>query len=165
MLATSSTGRRGALSPWTVSPIDQEPDLREVRLVPIQDADAGAPIQKLPVLAAAAEDPVDGGAEEDWKGEGPLQIRDLFADEQCTRSILDFLHTTNVGEEPMELDGAKEEAQSEDWDREREVGSDEEWEDSGQECCSRAAARREGEDRRAHEPEEDNGAYGEVEDI
>lgn len=39
----------------------------------VQDADAGAPIQRLPALAAAAGDPVDIGAEEDWKEEGPLQ--------------------------------------------------------------------------------------------
>jgi len=48
------------------------------------------------------------------------------------------------GEGSVELGGAKHEAQSEDWDREREVGSDEEGEDSGQESCSGAAARREG---------------------
>ena len=67
------------------------------------------------------------------------------------------------GERSVELGGAKEEAQSDDRDREWEVGSDEEErEDLGREFCSRAVARREGEDRQAHEREVDNGAFGEV---
>jgi hypothetical protein len=33
----------------------------------------------------------------DGKGKSRFKIRDLFADEQCTRPILDFLRTTEVG--------------------------------------------------------------------
>jgi hypothetical protein len=43
---------------------------------------------------AAAENP---GAEVRREGENRFKIRDLFADERCTRAILDFLRTTKVG--------------------------------------------------------------------
>jgi hypothetical protein len=66
------------------------------------------------------------------RGKDGFKIRDLFADERCTGSILDFLRTTDV-RRGIEPDGAKEQAQREDSDRERELGGDEEEEDSGRE--------------------------------
>jgi len=41
--------------------------------VPVQDADAGASVQELPALEAAPENPVGGGSERDWNGEGPTE--------------------------------------------------------------------------------------------
>ena len=48
--------------------VDEGPDHLEVRVV-----DAGVPVQELPALETAAEDPVGGGVEGDWKGEDSLQ--------------------------------------------------------------------------------------------
>jgi hypothetical protein len=45
-------------------------------------------------------------------GESHFKIRDLFEDERCTRLILDFLRTTDVGRR-MEPEAAGKEAQSE----------------------------------------------------
>jgi hypothetical protein len=63
----------------------------------MQSANTGAPVQGLFAVEAAAENSVGGGAETDRKGKNRFKIRDLFADERCTRSILDFLRTTEVG--------------------------------------------------------------------
>jgi hypothetical protein len=91
-------------------PMDEESDSREVRLVSAQDADLGTPVQNLPALEAAAEDPVGGAAAEVWKeigrGKNRFKIRDLFADERCTRAILGFLRMTEVGRR-VKLKGAE----------------------------------------------------------
>jgi len=48
---------------------DDQPPRREVRVVPVQGPDAGAPDQELFPLEAPAENPVGGGAERDRKGQ------------------------------------------------------------------------------------------------
>lgn len=54
--------------------MEGEPDHREARVVvPVQDADAGALVQELPALEVAMGNSVNGGAERNGKGEGPLQ--------------------------------------------------------------------------------------------
>jgi hypothetical protein len=58
---------------------------------------------------------------ETGRGKDRSKLRDLFADERCTRQILDFLHTTDV-ERRMEPDGAREEARSEASEREKGEG-------------------------------------------
>jgi hypothetical protein len=71
-----------------------------------------------------------------WKeagrGKDRFKIRDLFANEQCTRSILDILHTTEVGGKTKPKE-AREQAQSEDMVQEREegVGQEDDEEESG----------------------------------
>jgi len=60
--------------PYRAGPtLDEEPAYRSVLVVPIPDADPGAPIQGVPRVEAPAEDPVDGGAEGDWEGEEPVE--------------------------------------------------------------------------------------------
>jgi hypothetical protein len=78
------------LSYWTISPVDEEPPHREVRVVPMQGANAGASVQGLHAMEAAAGNTVG-------RGKDRFKIRDLFADERCSRPILDFLRTTEVG--------------------------------------------------------------------
>ena len=42
-------------------------------VVPIPDADPGPPLQGVPRVEAAAEDPVGGGEEGDWEREGLVE--------------------------------------------------------------------------------------------
>jgi hypothetical protein len=57
---------------------------------------------------------------ETGRGKNRFKFRDLFADERCTQPILDFLRTTELGRRTGpdkasgKLDGAREEAHSED---------------------------------------------------
>jgi hypothetical protein len=94
--------------------MDEEPDHRKVRVVPVHDANVGTPVQGLPALEGAAEDPVGGGTErETIRGKDTFKVRHLFADVRRTWPILDFLRTNDVGR-MMEPHGAGEEVQSED---------------------------------------------------
>jgi len=77
--------------------MDEERGQRRVWMVPIQDSDEGTSVQTLQGVEAATEDSVGGSTKGDRKGEGRFTIRDLFADEPCTSTILDFLRTTKVG--------------------------------------------------------------------
>ena len=64
---------------------------------------------------------------ETGRGKSRFKIRDLFADERCSRAILDFLATTDVGRRISEL--AEEDIRSEisEWEiREREE-REQEW--------------------------------------
>jgi hypothetical protein len=69
----------------------------EVRAVPLRGIDAGAPFQELYALEEAAENAVGRGAAGDRKAKNRFTIRDLFGDERCTRPILEFLRSTEVG--------------------------------------------------------------------
>ena len=63
-------------------------------MVSIHDTDKRTPVQELRQMEAATEDPVERGT----RGDGNrFRIRDLFVDERCTRSILNFLRATEVG--------------------------------------------------------------------
>jgi hypothetical protein len=66
------------LSYRTISPVGVEPDLWEVWVVVIQGTDLGAPVQELPKLEAAAEDPVGGATQGTWKGGEPFQDPEPF---------------------------------------------------------------------------------------
>jgi hypothetical protein len=89
--------KNGALSYRAILEVDEEPGHSEVRVVPVQGTNAGASVQELSALEAAAENPVGGVRGEAGRGKNRFKNRDLFADERCTRAILDFLRTTEVG--------------------------------------------------------------------
>jgi len=59
-------------------------------------------------VEAAAEDPVGGGQEGDGRWKNRWKVRDLLADGRCSRAMLDFLSSTDVGTRvPVEAeDGA-----------------------------------------------------------
>jgi Zn-finger protein len=64
---------------------------------------------------------------ETGRGRSCFKIRDLFADERCTRSILDFLRATEVGRRTGPKQGREEETDK--WERGRNdegAGSDRE---------------------------------------
>jgi hypothetical protein len=67
------SAKNWTLSDRAVPPVDQEPSLGAVRMVSVQGADTGVPVQVLPSVEGAAEDAVDGGAKGDWNGEEPRQ--------------------------------------------------------------------------------------------
>jgi len=48
-------------------------------------------------VEAAAEDPVGGGEEGDGEVEGPVEGAGPLADARCSRAVLDFLSSTDVG--------------------------------------------------------------------
>jgi len=60
-------------------------------------------------MEAAAENPVGRGQEGDREVEDRWRIRDLLADERCSRAVLDFLSTTGAGRRvPAEEDAGSE---------------------------------------------------------
>ena len=63
----------GALPYRAVPPLDEEPGYPAVLVVPIPDPDPGPPLQGVPQVKTAAEDPVGGGAEGDWEVEEPVE--------------------------------------------------------------------------------------------
>jgi hypothetical protein len=67
------------------------------------------------------KDPVDGGQEgnESWKS--CWKVRDLLADERCSRAVLDFLATTVVGRlAPAPSDEEDAQSEASEWElRER----------------------------------------------
>jgi hypothetical protein len=50
------------------------------------------------------------------RGKNRFKIRDLFADERCTRAILDFLRTTEVGRKVEQVSGEANEEGGEEGD-------------------------------------------------
>jgi hypothetical protein len=66
-------------------------------VVLVQDADEGACFQEPPRVEGTAEGAVVGGVEGDWEGKSRFKIRDLLADGRCSRAVLDFLSSTDVG--------------------------------------------------------------------
>jgi len=69
--------------------LDEESAHPTVLVVPVPEPDSGAPLQGVSGVDGPAEDPVGGGTERDR--EDRWKIRDLLADERCSRAVLDFL--------------------------------------------------------------------------
>ena len=65
--------------------------------MPVQGADRRTPLQSLLQVEMTAEELVGGAVKEDRKREESIHRPDPFADERCTRPILDFLRETMVG--------------------------------------------------------------------
>ena len=84
-------------------------------------------------MEAAAEDSVGGVEEGDWEVEGRCKIRDLLADERCSRAVLDFLTSTDVGRLVPPLEEGDEGSEVSEWglrvrperEEEREVEAEE----------------------------------------
>jgi len=53
----------GTLSDWTLPPLDNEQDHPTMLVVPVPNSDPGPPLQGVPRVEAAAEDPVGRGEE------------------------------------------------------------------------------------------------------
>ena len=68
-----------------------------LRVVPAQNTDPGTPAQALQEVEDAAEDAVGRSSKGNGRGKDRFTVRDLMADERCTRAVLDFLRTTKVG--------------------------------------------------------------------
>jgi hypothetical protein len=83
-------------------------------VVPIQDPDTGARLQKLLPLEGPAEGSVDEGSEGDREGKDRSKIRDLLADVRCSQAALDYLSTTDAGTAPAEDDAQSEASE---WER------------------------------------------------
>ena len=65
--------------------------------MPVLDPDSETFPQGVCGVEGPAENSVGGGAEGDRVGKSWWNARDLLADERCSRAVLDFLSTTNVG--------------------------------------------------------------------
>jgi len=63
----------GALPDRTVPQLDEESAHPAMLVVPIPELDSGAPIQGVTGVEGPAEDPVGGGAEGNWEGEGSVE--------------------------------------------------------------------------------------------
>ena len=63
----------GALPDCSIHQLDEEPPHPAMLVVPVPNSDPGPPLQGVPQLEAAAEDPVGGGEEEDGEVEGPVE--------------------------------------------------------------------------------------------
>ena len=63
----------GALPNRAASQLDDEPIHPTMLVVPSPDADPGPPLQGVPRVEAAAENPVGGGKEGDGEVEGPME--------------------------------------------------------------------------------------------
>jgi len=63
----------GALPDRAVPQLDEEPTHPAMLVVPVPDADPGPPLQGVPGVEAAAEDPVGGGEEGDREVEGQVE--------------------------------------------------------------------------------------------
>jgi len=92
--------------------VAKEPDHHQVWVVSVQGPDEGTPVQQLPALETAAEDPVGGDAERDGRGKDCFK-RDILMDKRCPLGgFEDSLHSTEVVRR-MGPDRARGEAQSE----------------------------------------------------
>jgi len=87
----------GALPHRAIPGVDEELGHGGVRVVPVQDADPGTPAQALQEVEDAAEDDVGRSSKATERDKDRFTVRDLMADERCTRAVLDFLRTKKVG--------------------------------------------------------------------
>jgi hypothetical protein len=78
-------------------------------MVPVQGADQGAPLQELPPVEAATENPVGRGTKRHRQGKKPMHNPGPIRGWTVLRAILDFLRTTKVGRR-VEVDREQEEA-------------------------------------------------------
>ena len=63
----------GVLTNGAVAQLDKEPTNPAMLVAPVPNAEPGPPVQGVPRVEAAAEDPVDGSEEGDWKREGSVE--------------------------------------------------------------------------------------------
>jgi len=63
----------GALPNSAVPQLDKDPNHPTMLVVPVPNADPGPPLQVVPRVEAAAEDPVGGGEEGDQEVEGTVE--------------------------------------------------------------------------------------------
>ena len=63
----------GALPVRAVPQLDEELAHPAMLVVPVPGSDPGAPLQGVSGVEGPAEDPVGGGAEGNWEGEGPVE--------------------------------------------------------------------------------------------
>jgi len=69
---TVSSAQERALPPSTVLGMDEEFGYGGMRVVPVQDADPGAPAQALQEVEITAKDPVGGSSKENGKRQGSV---------------------------------------------------------------------------------------------
>jgi len=97
-------------------------------LVLVPDPDPGAHLQGVSRVEGPAEDPVGGGAGRTGRWKDRWKIRDLLADERCSRAVLDFLSSTDVGRRvPAEEENTVSEvseAELREWMEEQEAGAE-----------------------------------------
>ena len=95
--------------------MDEELEHGRVRVVSIQDADKGTPVQELRQVEAATEDNVGRDREKDRKRKEPVRNQGAVCGRAVHWSDLGFLETTRVGarvgprELPPEPTGEREE--------------------------------------------------------
>jgi len=89
-----------------VPQLDDKPAHPAMLVVPVPNADPGPPLQEVPRVEAAAGNPVGGGEEGDGRWKDRWKVRDLLADGRCSRAVLDFLSSTDMGRRaPAEAEG------------------------------------------------------------
>ena len=96
----------GALPHWAIPPqwTKRRTTATYVLVVPVQDPDAGAPVRELPPPPPQ----VGNGSRKSCGrrcgrgGKDRFEIRNLLADGRCTKAVLDFLHSTDVGRRAAE---------------------------------------------------------------
>jgi hypothetical protein len=90
-----------------VPSVDKQPGRPAVWVVPVPGPDPGAPLEGVPRVEAAAGGSVGAGEKVDWGWEDRWKIRDLLAAGRCSRAVLDFRSSTDVGRRmSAEEDGA-----------------------------------------------------------
>ena len=78
----------------TIPVVDHEQARRHVLVVQLQGPNARASVQELPAVEKPTEGSAGGGRRSNRPGQRPVQD---FADKRCSKAILDFLATTEVG--------------------------------------------------------------------
>ena len=105
----------GTLSHWSVTLVGEEPDHRQVLVVPVQGPDAGAPSRTARKWERQQKNLWAELRRETGRGKDRFKVQDLFTDERCSQTVVDFLTTADVGRRLSEM--AEEDTQSEasDW--------------------------------------------------
>jgi hypothetical protein len=85
------------LSDRAIPQMDEEPRQREMRMLPVQEADQRAPLQGLPPVEAATKNPVGRGAKGHRPGNKPFQNWGLIRGWTVFPGDHGFLRTTKVG--------------------------------------------------------------------
>ena len=87
----------GALPDPAISQLDKELPHPAMLVVSLPNTDPGPPLQGVPGMESAAEDSVGGPEEGDGEVEGTVEGTGLTGRRRCSRAVLDFLLTTDVG--------------------------------------------------------------------
>jgi len=83
-------------------------------VVLLPEPDSGVPLQGLSGVEGPAENPVGGGAEGNWEGEGPVEDSSPPGRRKVGRAVLGLLPTTDVGRRvPAEEDAVSEVSEAE----------------------------------------------------